>query len=118
MKAQLHLICMAVMAVTLLGSLQTASAYYDPGVQRWLNRDPIAENAGLNLFEFCLNNPINKLDSFGLVTVTVGKEVPCDRKLLTTCAVKCLKTHGAGWKPQKCTMVRITVEIIPATCFN
>ena len=24
-----------------------ASAYYDPGVQRWINRDPVADEAGL-----------------------------------------------------------------------
>src|SRR5262252_10346870 len=26
--------------------------FYDPGLQRWVNRDPIAEAGGLNLYRF------------------------------------------------------------------
>ena len=60
-------------------SLQTTSAYYDPGVQRWINRDPIRE-AGFklvrggrvsrgsdpNLYLFCRNSPVHHRDAFGL----------------------------------------------------
>ena len=50
----------------------TASAYYDPGVQRWINRDPIAEDGGLNLYGFLLNDPLNEHDALGLTcTITV-----------------------------------------------
>jgi hypothetical protein len=42
-----------------------ASAYYDPGVQRWINRDPIAEKGGLNLYVFAQNNALNEVDAFG-----------------------------------------------------
>jgi hypothetical protein len=34
----------------LLISLPTASAYYDPGVQRWINRDPLGEQARAQTF--------------------------------------------------------------------
>jgi RHS repeat-associated protein len=40
--------------------------FYDPDLQRWLNRDPIMEMGGINLYRFVANNPINYLDSFGL----------------------------------------------------
>src|SRR5580765_8908922 len=80
MKAQLHLIWMAVMVVTLLGSLQTARAYYDPGVQRWLNRDPINDRGFQasshnvinvtheeeNLYCFVKNNAVDGVDYLGL----------------------------------------------------
>jgi uncharacterized protein RhaS with RHS repeats len=35
-------------------------------VARWLSRDPIAEEGGLNLYEFVYNNPLNYIDRFGL----------------------------------------------------
>jgi RHS repeat-associated protein len=32
--------------------------YYDPNLQRWLSRDPIEENGGINLFGFSCNDPL------------------------------------------------------------
>lgn len=32
----------------------------------WLNRDPIGENGGLNLYGYVGNDPLNKVDRFGL----------------------------------------------------
>ena len=40
--------------------------FYDPGAQRWLNRDPIEEDGGLNLYSSVQNNPVQFIDSFGL----------------------------------------------------
>ena len=40
--------------------------FYDPGQGRWLNRDPIGEPGGLNLYGFIENNPINFVDYLGL----------------------------------------------------
>lgn len=45
---------------------QTASAYYDPGVQRWINRDPIGEQGGGNLYGFVANDPASRIDPTGL----------------------------------------------------
>jgi RHS repeat-associated protein len=40
--------------------------FYAPSIERWLNRDPISEAGGLNLYGFVQNNPVNFVDSYGL----------------------------------------------------
>ncbi len=40
--------------------------FYDPNTQRWLNRDPIGERGGVNLYRFCFNAGINYSDPHGL----------------------------------------------------
>jgi RHS repeat-associated protein len=40
--------------------------FYDPGAGRWLNRDPIGEEGGVNLYGMVGNEAINWIDSFGL----------------------------------------------------
>ena len=39
---------------------------YDPNLQRWIQRDPIGEQGGINLYQFVGNNPINLVDPWGL----------------------------------------------------
>jgi RHS repeat-associated protein len=39
--------------------------YYDPNLQRWPNRDPIAEKGGLNLYTFNWNDSVGKVDTYG-----------------------------------------------------
>jgi RHS repeat-associated protein len=39
--------------------------FYDPSLQRWLNRDPIKELGGFNLYEFVSNDPSDKYDRYG-----------------------------------------------------
>jgi RHS repeat-associated protein len=39
--------------------------YYNPVSQRWLNRDPIGERGGLNLYRFVKNNPNYFIDPDG-----------------------------------------------------
>jgi hypothetical protein len=54
-----------------LGPAPRALSYYDPGAQRWINRDPVGERGGMNLHRYCLNTPFRYLDPFGLNTVCV-----------------------------------------------
>lgn len=39
---------------------------YDPPLQRFLNRDPIEETGGLNLYAYVHNDPLDRLDPLGL----------------------------------------------------
>jgi hypothetical protein len=39
--------------------------YYNPGLGRWTNRDPIEERGGQNLLSFVLNAPIDSHDLLG-----------------------------------------------------
>jgi RHS repeat-associated protein len=44
--------------------------YYSPELGRWVNRDPIGERGGFNLYVFVLNNSLAIVDPFGLKSST------------------------------------------------
>jgi RHS repeat-associated protein len=56
---------------------------YDPAHARWLNRDPIAEEGGLNLYAYVGGNPISRTDPLGLMcTAGLGcYTTPAERAL-------------------------------------
>ncbi|MDI6810052.1 MAG: RHS repeat-associated core domain-containing protein, partial [Candidatus Eisenbacteria bacterium] len=43
--------------------------YYSPELGRWLSRDPIGERGGRNLYVAIRNNPIDRWDLLGLITI-------------------------------------------------
>jgi RHS repeat-associated protein len=49
-----------------------ARRFYDPNLQRFINRDPISENGGQNLYAYCGNNPISLYDMMGLCPRSIG----------------------------------------------
>lgn len=44
--------------------------YLNTSTGRWLSRDPMGENGGVNLYEYVINNPIRFTDPFGLAGQT------------------------------------------------
>lgn len=41
--------------------------YYDAVQGRWINRDPIGEDGGMNLYGFVMNQPIGIVDQYGMM---------------------------------------------------
>ena len=53
-------------SLLVLAATHSAFAHYEPSIGRWINRDPIGEWGGLNLFAYVGNNPIGEIDPYGL----------------------------------------------------
>ncbi|MGH7953765.1 MAG: RHS repeat-associated core domain-containing protein, partial [Limisphaerales bacterium] len=49
-----------------LGIYDFGGRFYDPNIQRFLNRDPLGEVSGINLYGYVGNNPLNLIDPYGL----------------------------------------------------
>jgi RHS repeat-associated protein len=60
--------------------------YYVPDLGRWLNRDPVGEKGGPNLYSFTFNHPTITIDPFGL------EEMPAIYQLS-----KGLSSNPEGW---------------------
>jgi RHS repeat-associated protein len=45
---------------------------YDPNLGRWLSRDPLGEYAGIDVYGYVLNDPVNGSDPFGLWQITIS----------------------------------------------
>ncbi len=65
MKTRMMWIEAALLVVVLWAMPRPAAGYYDPGVQRWINRDPIEEHGGANLYASIRNAPISRVDPVG-----------------------------------------------------
>ncbi len=48
------------------GLIQYNTRYYSPSLGRFINRDSIGEQGGLNLYAYCGNNAVNKWDYLGM----------------------------------------------------
>jgi RHS repeat-associated protein len=52
--------------------------YYEPNLQRWVNRDPIGELGGINLYSLSNNDPVDKYDRYGLMPqILIGAGAGC-----------------------------------------
>jgi RHS repeat-associated protein len=54
------------------GLLLMGARFYSPTLGRFINRDPIGESGGVNLYAYVANNPINRTDPLGLQPITYG----------------------------------------------
>ena len=43
--------------------------FYDPVTQRWINRDPIGEEGGINMHVFVGNDPVDGVDAWGFCEI-------------------------------------------------
>jgi uncharacterized protein RhaS with RHS repeats len=72
---------MFLIAVLTLSLRQAACAYYDPGMQRWINRDPVEEKGGINVYQLVFNDPLSAVDPFG-ESVLDDLNDPCSKNSL------------------------------------
>ena len=48
------------------GLIMAPYRIFDPAKARWISRDPIGEQGGINLYGYVQNNPVNRIDFLGL----------------------------------------------------
>ena len=49
--------------------------FYSPRIARWLTRDPIEEDGGLNLYAYCGNNAVKWFDPLGLEILVIKRRI-------------------------------------------
>ncbi|MCI8620185.1 MAG: RHS repeat-associated core domain-containing protein [Oscillospiraceae bacterium] len=56
------------------------SRYYDPIISRFINADSYGSTGqgflGTNMFAYCNNNPVNRIDPSGCISITVPASAP------------------------------------------
>jgi len=50
--------------------------YYDPNLQRWINRDPLEEASGANLFQFVFSDGLDNTDPYGWASYPTSPTPP------------------------------------------
>ena len=61
--------------LALSSSVSQCLAYYHPDEGRWLSRDPIEEQGGINEYCFVLNGPIFLDDPLGLTSASMSDSI-------------------------------------------
>ena len=60
----------------LTGFIHFRMRWYDPVTGRWLSKDPIRLEGGMNLYAFCACDPMNRMDAYGEIAILVPFFVP------------------------------------------
>ena len=73
--------------------------FYSPELMRWITRDPIGEEGGVNLYAMCGNNPISSFDKHGLA------------RMLTRAIVTLTDVWGLGGEKEARDILRFLKEL-------
>jgi uncharacterized protein RhaS with RHS repeats len=95
MKVQTKPLIRFLTLLALLAAPHLASAYYDPGVQRWINRDPIQEGGGMNVYTYVLNEPSMQVDPLGLANLAGPLDDPDSKNQVEKCGDCSPQEHEA-----------------------
>jgi RHS repeat-associated protein len=57
------------------GLIMAERRFYDPDLGRWISRDPIGENGGVNLYAYTSNDPVDGVDTLGLDTYRQRRQI-------------------------------------------
>lgn len=79
MNAILHQLVRGIALAILFLTASSAFAFYDPTPGRWINRDPIGEKGGQNVYAFVDNSPQNWVDTDGRQAIpSTGRAAAAD----------------------------------------
>jgi RHS repeat-associated protein len=72
--------------------------FYDPVDGRWLNRDPIGERGGRNLYTIVDNSPVHFSDTLGLFKIKINATGSLD-VTVEGCEIVLFRGHGSADDP-------------------
>ena len=128
MKARVSANMVRLVLLLLLGSVFTTRAWYEPNVQRWVNRDPLGDQGSigmrsdsrrltstpivertqaLNLHTFVNNDPCDGTDPSGEYSIR-WIPFPCPISFQMYCIYACAQQHMTP--NPKCSVVKIGGE--------
>ena len=88
--------------------------FYAPGLGRWINRDPLEEDGGVNLYAMAGNNPINMVDSYGKIPLYIIAGIGA-LVLIAAALIYSLPDYGArGFTRAEATHVRNAIRNLRA----
>ena len=96
------------------------SRYYDPKIGRFINADAYASTGqgilGNNMFAYCGNNPVNRVDTTGTISIQAIKAIATG--LMD--AVICLSTGGTIWEAAGVFALGVALDYISgiSKCLN
>jgi hypothetical protein len=120
MKTHNHILITAMLVSLWLGLAELACGFYDPSVQRWINRDPIGEPGfdamqtgewvpvvdSPNGYLFVNNSAVAEIDAFGLVPFCLCIFTPasvwppeCDRSCVCVRGGRVWRIHDRNFFP-------------------
>ena len=73
MSVRFQIFLRGIVLAILLTASYSASAFYDPTIGAWVNRDPIGEKGGPNVYGYVGNNSISRFDKLGLFSLICDK---------------------------------------------
>lgn len=79
------------------GLVYYGNRYFDSYFQRWLTEDPLGMNGGVNLYQFCGNDGIERVDPFGLEDVRADPS-KMNVIIVTGAAVNNIYSGSMGWQ--------------------
>jgi RHS repeat-associated protein len=74
----------------------TTHRAYSPSLGRWINRDPIGERGGINLYDYVSNRPTEDIDPSGLITFSPCYSKNCCFGNREKCHNECTRLFNNG----------------------
>ena len=70
--------------------------YYDPALGRFISEDPLGFSAGMNVYSYVGNDPVNVLDPWGLQGKSANNQMTTEQHQCTNSLIITAVVHGVG----------------------